>query len=231
MISVATLALGSWPRQGLVRVWAKRARECGRMWEWTLTLPNELPFWELESKWTSKISKSNFNGENPSPWRVFYIIGKLLKRRCPKWARMIYLDICNTRWPKERLGIKLTIWLPTTESQESTRFPCVQVACNTPLKSSRRGLQLRFKRHPDQRFAQEVIVLRSCEIFNLSDFETPIWESRDKKPFRCYSHGEVQNILYGGRWWLPPSPDRGESCESEVARGESCESEVARGLS
>jgi len=45
-------------------------------------------------------------------------------------------------WPKERLEINLTIWLPNTKSQESTRFPCVQVACNISLKSFRRGLQL-----------------------------------------------------------------------------------------
>jgi len=25
--------------------------------------------------------------------------------------------------------------------------------------------------------------------------------------------------VYGGRWWLPSSPGRGESCESRVARG------------
>jgi hypothetical protein len=31
-----------------------------------------------------------------------------LKRRCPKWARMTHLDICNTKlWPKERPGVKL----------------------------------------------------------------------------------------------------------------------------
>jgi hypothetical protein len=29
-------------------------------------------------------------------------------------------------WPKKRSGIKLAIWLPTTKSWESTRFPCVQ---------------------------------------------------------------------------------------------------------
>jgi hypothetical protein len=32
-------------------------------------------------------------------------------------------------WPKEglrvKLGVKLVIWLPTTKSQESTRFPCM----------------------------------------------------------------------------------------------------------
>jgi hypothetical protein len=27
-----------------------------KVWEWTLTLPNELPFWELESRWTPETS-------------------------------------------------------------------------------------------------------------------------------------------------------------------------------
>jgi hypothetical protein len=31
--------------------------------------------------------------------------------------------------------------------------------------------------------------------------------------------GVKQRILYGGRWWLPPSPGRGESSESKVAHG------------
>jgi len=39
-------------------------------------------------------------------------------------------------WPKERSGIKLVVWLPTTKSQELTRSPCVQVACDIPLESS-----------------------------------------------------------------------------------------------
>jgi hypothetical protein len=104
-------------------------------------------------------------------------------------------------WPKERSRVKLVFWLPTTESQESTWFPCVQVACNTSLKSSGQGLQLWFKLHPDWRFAPEVIVLQSCGTPSL----------------RCHSRRMVQSILYGGRWWLPLSPGRGESCESRVA--------------
>jgi hypothetical protein len=44
-------------------------------------------------------------------------------------------------------------------------------------------------------------------------------ESQDKKPFGCSFCEEVKSILYGGRWWFPPSPGRGESYESEVARG------------
>jgi hypothetical protein len=54
---------------------------------------------------------------------------------------------------------------------------------------------------------------------NRDNFETPTWESRDKRPFGCGPCGRAQSILYGGRWWLPPSPGRGESSESRVARG------------
>jgi len=50
-------------------------------------------------------------------------------------------------WPKEGPGVKLAVWLPTTKSQESTRFPCVKITCDIPLKSSRRELQLCFRPH------------------------------------------------------------------------------------
>jgi hypothetical protein len=35
-------------------------------------------------------------------------------------------------------------------------------------------------------------------------------------PFRCNLGEELQRILYGGRWWLPLSPGRGESSESKL---------------
>jgi hypothetical protein len=56
-------------------------------------------------------------------------------------------------WPKEKLVVKLAIWLPTTKNRKLTRFPCVQVACNISLKSSWWWLQLCFKLHCNQRFA------------------------------------------------------------------------------
>ncbi len=40
------------------------------------------------------------------------------------------------------------------------------------------------------------------------------WESQDKEPFGCGCCGVMKKILYGGRWWLPPSLGRGESNES-----------------
>jgi hypothetical protein len=98
-------------------------------------------------------------------------------------------------WPKERSGVKLPVWLPTMESRESTRFPCVQVECDTSLESFRQGLQLWFRPRPDRRSAPEVIVSQSHMIPILGDFGTRTWESRDKKPFGCHSRGVVQSIL------------------------------------
>jgi hypothetical protein len=51
---------------------------------------------------------------------------------------------------------------------------------------------------------------------NRDSFGTPPWESREKVLFECSFHGRTQIILYGGRWWLPPSPGRGESSEFEL---------------
>jgi hypothetical protein len=66
-------------------------------------------------------------------------------------------------WPKEGSGVKLAIWLPTTKSRESTRFPCVQMACNILLESFRQGLQLCFKPHLNQRSTRKVMAPQSCE--------------------------------------------------------------------
>jgi hypothetical protein len=123
--SVTTLALGSRPRQGLARMRAKReVRECGRVRGWTLTLPSELPFWELESWWIPEFLEINYKGQNPSPWGVLYIIGKLLKCRCLKWVRMTHLEsetqvmikrkvrsqIGSLIPDHEKLGIDLISW-------------------------------------------------------------------------------------------------------------------------
>jgi hypothetical protein len=104
---------------------------------------------------------------------------------------------------KEGSGIKLAIWLPTTKSQESTRLSCMQETCDIPLKIYWQGLQLCFRPHCDQRSAQEVMRPQSGRSLNCCNFGTPIWESRDKKPFGCGPRGVAQSILYGGRWWLP----------------------------
>jgi len=48
-------------------------------------------------------------------------------------------------WPKEGPWVELTIWLPITKNRESTRFPCMQVACDILLESFWWRLQLYFR--------------------------------------------------------------------------------------
>jgi hypothetical protein len=114
-------------------------------------------------------------------------------------------------WPKEGPEVKLTVWLPTTKSRESTQFLCVQMVYDIPLKSSRRGLQLCFRPYLNPRSACKIMAPQSHGSPNLGNFGTPTWESRDKKPFGCGPRGKIQSILQGGRWRLPPSPGHGES--------------------
>jgi len=122
-------------------------------------------------------------------------------------------------WQKEGLGIKVAVWLPTTKSRETTRPRCVQVEYDTLLESSQRELQVCFKLHPNRRSEQGGMSSQSFGSPNWDSFKTPPWESRDKKSLGCRCRGVTQRILYGGKWWLPPNPGRGESCESRVVRG------------
>jgi hypothetical protein len=87
------------------------------------------------------------------------------------------------------------------------------------LKSSQRELQDWFRPDPNLRSEREVMDAQSPGSLNRDNFRTPPWESREKVPFGCSLRGVTQRILYGGRWWLPPSPGRGESSESKVTRG------------
>jgi hypothetical protein len=56
----------------------------------------------MESRWTSKISESEFRGQNSMACDVLYIIGKLLEHRCLKWARIAHLDIWNTSYGQKK---------------------------------------------------------------------------------------------------------------------------------
>jgi hypothetical protein len=52
----------------------------------------------MESRWTPKTSESDCRGQTSMYCGVLYIIGKLLKRKCLKWAHFAHLDICNTSY-------------------------------------------------------------------------------------------------------------------------------------
>ncbi len=95
---------------------------------------------------------------------------------------------------------------------------CVGEVQHIVEKLSRRATTL-VRPHPDPSLGRKVMSAQIPESPNRDSFETPPWESQEKEPFGCKCGGELQKILYGGRWWLPLSPGRGESSESKVARG------------
>jgi hypothetical protein len=118
-------------------------------------------------------------------------------------------------WAKEGPRIKLPVWFPTTKSRESTPSRRLQMKCNQALESSRGELQLWFRPQSNRRLEPGVVSVQSPGSPTRDNFGTPLWESWENVPFRCSSRGELQRILYGGRWWLPSSPGRGESSVSK----------------
>jgi hypothetical protein len=118
-------------------------------------------------------------------------------------------------WAKERPGVKLAVWLPTTKSRESTWSRCVQMECNTPLESSWGEIRVCFRPHPNSRFEPGVMSSQS-----------PGSPNRESKPgqFRDSSLGvpgiktnwmwvprsNAENTIWGkvvaspesGPWWV-----------------------------
>jgi hypothetical protein len=77
-------------------------------------------------------------------------------------------------WPTKRSGVKLPIWLPTTKSQESPQFPCMQVVCDISLESSRQVLQLCMELHLNQRPTHKVMGPQSGGSPIFRNFGTPL---------------------------------------------------------
>jgi hypothetical protein len=110
-VVVTTLALGSQPRQGVARLRAKRETRDSfhmllgvqRVWG------NEPSHSQVNShvgswspKWTPESSECDCRGQNSLLGKVLYIIGKILKCRCLKWAHIAHLDIWNTSYGQKK---------------------------------------------------------------------------------------------------------------------------------
>ncbi len=153
--------------------------------------------------------------QNTSPWGVLYIIGKVLKYRCPKWPCMSHLDICSTSYGRKK----------GRESNWQSDSRPLKVG-NRPDPSVRRwSATHRWKSIEESyKFASDLVPIGGLS-WELWAFEVPGVQTRTvsgvhfggpgkKKPFGCRCDGVTQRILYGRRWWLPPSLGRGESSES-----------------
>ncbi len=115
------------------------SQECEKVWgsmrEWTLTLPRQLPLWEMESWWTLETSESDFRGQNLMDCGVLYIIGKLLERKCLKWLALL-IWISQTQVMAKR----------RVESQTSNLTPNQKKSRIDPIYFAAKGVQHTFEK-------------------------------------------------------------------------------------
>jgi hypothetical protein len=76
-------------------------------------------------------------------------------------------------WSKERLGVKLPIWLSTIKNWVSPWFTFVQLSCHISLERSKKGLQLWFRLHLNRSSAKKIMGLQSHRSFNFWNFRIP----------------------------------------------------------
>jgi len=173
-----------------------------------------------ESSRTLKISEFDCRGQNTLPWGVLNIIEKLSKSTYRKWPRMSHLDIYNISYGKKK-G-RESNWQFDSRPLKIRNWPDPGV-CKWSATHHWKALKESYK------FALDLIPtggpskeLWTCNVPGVQTRTVSglfLGSLQDKKSFGCRCHGETQRILYGGRWWLPPSLGRGESCESRIAHG------------
>jgi hypothetical protein len=145
----------------------------------------------------------------------------------PKTPRIgVFLVSLERSWSVDiKNGLALVIWTSITQVMGKRR------AGNRSLPDLRIESAIHRWKDLDEgyKFGSDLVAIRpgSWELWPpkvpelhpgqfRDNFRTPTWESREKEPFGCSLGGVAQRILYGGRWWLPPSPGRG------VSRGPKC---------
>jgi len=166
----------------------------------------------------SKNSEDNCRGQNTLHRCVLYTVEKVLKCRCQKWPCMSHFDVYNTNYGWKK-GQKSN-WQFDSRPLKVKNRPDPDV-CRWSATHRWKALKESYK------FALDLVPIggwgEKLWTLNILGVQTrtvsgPFWESQEKVSFGCKCGEEMQRILYGGRWWLPPSSGRGESSESKVAR-------------
>jgi hypothetical protein len=173
----------------------------------------------FESSGTHENSELDRRGQNTLHWGVLYTIEKVLKCRCPKWPRMSHFDICSpsygqkkgweSNWQFDSQPLKVGNWPKSDVFRRSATWR---------WKAFKESYKISSNLIPIQGLSKKLWMPKvsgvQTEVVSGLLLESP----KKKVPFGCSLRGELQRILYGGRWWLPPSSGRAESSESSVAR-------------
>jgi hypothetical protein len=148
---------------------------------------------------------------------VLYIIGKPLKLRCPKWARVTHLDIFNTSYGQKK-------------GQESNcQFDSQPLKFGNPpdFLACRWCATYHWKAlNESYNFALNLISIGSLHaklwrpkvagVPTLAILKLPLGSPRTKSHLDVGPVERCRVYYKGGRWWLPPSAGHDESCESKL---------------
>jgi hypothetical protein len=202
---VATLALGSWPRQrgckGAGQEEARShitySRECKKVWGSEPShsqVNSHVGSWSFER--TPESLERDCRGQNSLPRGVLYIIRKQLKRRCLKWDRMAHLNIWNTSYGQKK----------GRESNWQFDSQSLKVGNRPDLLGCRQRATYRWKALDESyNFASDCTSIRGL-LAKLWDSKVPgvpvggisrlpRGSPGREKPFGCRPRGEAQSIL------------------------------------
>jgi len=178
---------------------------------------------DLESSGTPEYSELNSKAQNTLHWVVLGVIGKVLKRRYRKWPCIGHLDICRPSYGQKK-G-RESNWQFDSRPLKVGNRPLPDLRIESAICRIESAIRRWKDDDEGYKFGSDLVAIRlhSWELWTpkvpglhpgqfRDNFGTPTWESREKEPFGCSPRNVAHRILYGGRWWLPPSPGRGVSC-------------------
>jgi hypothetical protein len=144
----------------------------------------------------SRSSESDLRGQNSMAYGVLYIIEKLLKRKCLKWARIVHLNIWNVSYGQkkgresnyqfdsrpQKVGNRLN--LLSCRGHATYRWKALNESYNfTSDRTSIEGLLPML-------WGSKVVRVLASGISGL-----PLGSPEREKPFGCRLRGQPQNIL------------------------------------
>jgi len=184
----------------------------GQVWGWSPTLGK---VGGLESSGTPECSELDIKAQNTSHWGVLDVIEKVLKRRYRKWPRIGHSDIYSPSYGQKK-GRKSNRQFDSRPLKVGNRpLPDVSLKSATRLRKLSTRATTLIQDSSQSKFRARSYACSKFRESSRDTFETPFRESQQNVPFGCSIRDQPQRILYGGRWWLPSNPGRGESCVSK----------------
>jgi hypothetical protein len=145
---------------------------------------------------TPESSEHDCRGQISLPWGVLYIIGKLLKRRCLKWACMAHLDIWNTSYGQKK-G-RESNWQFDSRPIKVGNRPNL-LGCRQRATYCWKALDKSYNFASDRTSIRGLLVklwgskVPGVLVGGISGF--PRGSPEKEKPFGCRPRGESQSIL------------------------------------